>query len=102
VALHQAAQKAVDNGEPLAYCTDQERWVRGESWALMKEGRKSAIKLYDNQIEASTAAGNSGTDYYVEHRGGKAVRCSGNFCLVSAYCRQWQEELSRSSGEGAV
>lgn len=101
VALHQAARKAVDNGEPLEYCTDQERWVRGESWALMKEGRKSAIKLYDNESEATTAAGNSGSDYYVEHRSGKAIRCSGNFCLVSAYCRQWQEELSRSSGEGA-
>lgn len=100
VALHQAARKSVDSGEPLDYCTDQERWVRGESWALMKEGRKSAIKLYDNEFEAITAAENAGSVYYVEHRRGAAVRCSGNFCLVSAYCRQWQEELSRSSGEG--
>jgi hypothetical protein len=100
VALHQAAQKAVDTGEPLAYCTDQERWVRGESWALIKEGRKSAIKLYDNEAEASEAADAAGTGHSVQHRPGSATRCEGNYCLVSAWCRQWQEELGSRSGEG--
>lgn len=101
VALHQAAQKAVDTGEPLAYCTDQERWVRGESWALIKEGRKSAIKLYDNEAEASEAADAAGTGHSVQHRPGSATRCEGNYCLVSAWCRQWQEELGSRSGESS-
>lgn len=100
VLLHQAAQKAVDNGEPLVYCTDEERWVRGETWALMKEGRKSAVKLYDNKEEADgAAAGNSGS--YVEHRHGSPIRCAGNYCLVAGYCRQWQGHLVQGSGEGS-
>lgn len=102
VALHQAAQKSVDTGEPVAYCTDQERWVRGESWALMKEGRKSAVKLYDSEVEANEAlraAGECGSGHSVEHRPGSAIRCKGNYCLVSMWCRQWQEELGRSTGE---
>jgi hypothetical protein len=99
VALHQAAQKSVDTGEPVAYCTDQERWVRGESWALMKEGRKSAIKLYDNEEQAREDCSKSGGGHHVEHRRGSAVRCAGNYCLVSMWCRQWQEELGDSTGE---
>jgi hypothetical protein len=99
VGLHQAAQKAVDTGEPVAYCTDQERWVRGESWALMKEGRKSAIKLYDNEEQAREDCSKSGGGHHVEHRRGSAVRCAGNYCLVSMWCRQWQEELGDSTGE---
>jgi hypothetical protein len=107
VLLHQAAQKAVDNGEPLVYCTDEERWVRGETWALMKEGRKSAVKLYDNKEDAVSAAKELGearglnTGHYVEHRPGSPIRCSGNFCLVANYCRQWQEQLGAGLGEGA-
>lgn len=99
VLLHQAAQKAVDNGEPLVYCTDEERWVRGETWALMKEGRKSAVKLYDNEAEAVEACTQFGAGHYVDHRPGSPVRCAGNFCLVANYCRQWQEQLGASSGE---
>lgn len=107
VSKHQAAQNAVDNGEPVSYCTDQERWVRGETWALMKEGRKSAVKLYDNKEDAINAAKELGeskglsTGHYVEHRPGSPIRCAGNYCLVSNWCRQWQEELSRGAGEGA-
>ena len=101
VALHQAAQKAVDTGGDLDYCSDQERWVRGESWALMKEGRKSAVRLYDNKDEAHEAATNAGAGHSVQHRPGAAIRCAGNFCLVSSWCRQWQEELSSRSGEGS-
>lgn len=101
VLLHQGAQKAVDNGEPLIYCTDEERWLRDESWAVMKEGRKSAVKLYDNQSEAEAAIREFGAGYSVQHRAGNYVRCSGGYCLVSSFCRQWQEELGSRSGEGS-
>ena len=101
VLLHQAAQKAVDSGEPLVYCTDEERWVRGETWALMKEGRKSAVKLYDSETEANEAYTHSGNGHYIEHRRGSAIRCAGNYCLVANFCRQWQEELGAGTGPGS-
>jgi hypothetical protein len=91
VLLHQAAQKAVDSGEPLVYCTDEERWVRGETWALMKEGRKSAVKLYDSEEDGLEARSRDGS-LYLQHRPGTPVRCAGNYCLVAGYCRQWQCE----------
>lgn len=101
VILHQEAQKKVDTGDSPPYCDDKERWLRGETWALMKEGRKSAVKLYDNEAEATNAAESSGPGFSVTYRPGTATRCAGNYCLVSAYCRQWHEELGRSTGEGS-
>lgn len=101
VLLHQSAQKDVDNGKSPPYCGDKERWLRGETWALVKEGRKSAIKLYDNEVEANEAALTAGAGHRVQHRNGTYTRCSGNYCLVSRYCRQWQEELGNGAGESA-
>lgn len=101
VMAHQLAKKCVDNGEPVSYCTDQERWLRGEAWAVMKEGRKSAIRLYDRKEDAEGHHATLGGGHRVEHRSGNAVRCSGNYCLVSAWCKQWQDELVSRSGEGS-
>ena len=99
VRLHQEAIKSVDKGESLPYCTNEERWLRGETWAVMKEGRKSAIKLYEIQADAYGHAEGLGSGHYVEHRPGSPIRCAGNYCMVSAWCRQYQEELGGGSGE---
>lgn len=98
VILHQEAKKLVDKKLPLPYCTNDERWLRGETWALMKEGRKSAIKLYEQEADAETAAIAAGKGHRVEHRPGSAIRCEGNYCLVSQWCKQWQDELGNRAG----
>lgn len=89
VRLHQAAREAVDKGEPLPYCTDKERWLRNDVWAVMKKGRKSAIRLHDKESAANTDLLGRTRDHYVERRPGEPVRCSGNYCLVSKFCKQW-------------
>jgi hypothetical protein len=100
VLAHQDAKKDVDNNLSPPYCADSERWLRGETWALMKEGRKSAVKLYDNKEDAYAAAEGS-PGHSVQYRPGNPVRCSGNFCLVADYCKQYQDELGQGAGEGA-
>lgn len=103
VSLHQRNSTALDNGEAVDYCTDQERWLRGETWAVMKKGRKSAVKLFDSDsdatgfIERQEDKGN----LYVTHRGGEAIRCTGNYCGVAQWCRQYLEQSGEGSGEGA-
>lgn len=101
VGLHQQAKKNLDEGLAIPYCTDQERWLRDETWAVMKEGRKSAIKLYDNQKDADEYAAVLGKGHRVDHRDGNPIRCSGNYCLVAGWCRQWQEELGRRTRESS-
>lgn len=98
VMLHQQAKKAFDNGEPIPYCTDQERWLRGETWAVMKEGRKSAVRLYDNKEDAEELHRTLGGGHSVEHRSGNPIRCAGNYCMVAQWCRQYQEEIGNSIG----
>lgn len=101
VSAHQEAQKLVDSGGTLPYCTDQERWLRNETWAVMKEGRKSAVKLHDNKEEADSHASELGSGHSVHHRPGDYVRCAGDYCMVSRWCRQWHESLGNGSGESA-
>jgi hypothetical protein len=66
-------------------CTAEERWERRTKYALMKRGRKSALKLFDTHEEATAAASQS--DYYVEKRPGASTRCE-SYCAVSAFCGQ--------------
>lgn len=101
VNLHQQAKKLFDKGEPIPYCTNQERWLRGEVHAVMKEGRKSAIKLYEIQADAFSHADALGNGHSVEYRPGSPVRCAGNYCLVANWCRQYQEELGNIARQGA-
>lgn len=103
VALHQLAKISVDNGQPPPYCTNQERWLRDETWAVMKEGRKAAIRLHDNYKDAEDQArvlGEDGGTYTVEHRRGTPTRCAGNYCMVANWCRQYQEELGNIPSQG--
>ena len=102
VALHQRNAEALDKGEPIDYCTDQERWLRGETWAVMKKGRKSAVKLFDSATDATDFIGRQedGGALYVSHRSGEAIRCAGNYCGVSQWCRQWLDQTGSGLGEG--
>lgn len=88
VMLHQSAEKDVANKRPLVLCSDKERWHRPGVFALMKKGRKSAVKLYETREEAENGAGDD-EQFYIEERPGTDVRCEGNWCQVRQWCRQW-------------
>ena len=80
VRMHQA-----EKPEP---CTDEERWKTEDVWALMKEGRKSAVKLFDSETEARAAAESAGNGHSVVHRRGEYRRCA-DYCSVSHGCPVW-------------
>lgn len=63
-------------------CTEEERWARPSKWALMKKGGKRAVKLYDNEEEATNAAGK---DMFVQFRAGEDIRCD-SYCSVNKFC----------------
>lgn len=79
----EAAQKMSD--DEIEACTAEERWADAEKWALMKNGRKTAVKLYDNQQEAAAAAGEQGNSYYVEHRPAVSKKCD-DYCNACKWC----------------
>ena len=75
----------------LPECTDEERWLRGEKYAVRKEGRKTAVRVFDLEEEAETfiSALKDNSKHYVEHRRGVNMRCE-SYCDVAEYCFQYQ------------
>ena len=66
-------------------CTDEERWMTPEKWAIKKPNAKRATKLFDKKpmyIDPGMV---------LEHRPGKANRCE-DYCNVKNFCPQWSKE----------
>ncbi len=84
VELH---QKAMSGTYPQ--CTNEERWARPDSWAVMKAGAKKAYRVFEEQALAHPmAAGMPG--YEVVHRPGENIRCA-RYCPVMQFCEQAKE-----------
>lgn len=92
VFLHQINSIALDKGEPIEHCTDEERWLRGVKYAVMKKGRKSAVKLFDKEEDANGWIEQQDDAFTIEHRPGEPVRCAGNYCGVAQWCKQFIAE----------
>lgn len=84
--LHQRARDA----ETLPECTDDERWKKPDVYAVMKEGRKSAVKLHADKPSADAHAEKAGKGHYVEHRPSEATRCK-HYCTARPFCTQADE-----------
>ena len=78
-------------------CTPEERWEKPAKWALMKKGRKRAVKLYDAEIDAIAAA-DGASEMKVEHRLGENVRCL-HYCPVVSYCDFGREQVREAAGQ---
>lgn len=89
VILHQQARIS------LPECTPEDRWARPDVWAVMKAGRKSAVKLHSSEAEAKAHAGFDRT-LSVVLRPGASVRCQ-SYCPVSKFCTQYQSSLTSSA-----
>ncbi len=98
VRIHQEAAAAASIGHDLPPCTDDERWIREEKWAVKKHGAKRALKVFDTEAEARAYRGDV-VDMVIEHRPGEPIRCTGNYCGVNQYCEQYQSWLANQGGE---
>jgi hypothetical protein len=90
--MHRAAKQAQEFGEDLQACTDEERWMSETIYAVKREGRKTAIRVFKSIEEANELAEKE--KGYVEERKGEPKRCTGDFCGVSKWCKQYQGELN--------
>lgn len=74
----------------LPECTDEETWNSGDTYAVMKRGRKSAIRLLPDQELAQDLADSLGAGHSVVHRKGEPKRCF-SYCSVAKHCSQFQK-----------
>lgn len=95
VRLHREAEALPDNELPL--CSQRERWVRDQSYALIPTGGVRAKKVYDTLEEALEGFRQLKPSlqevYEIQTRGGTSIRCVA-WCPVAPFCNQWQAEKS--------
>ena len=79
------ADKLPDDELPV--CTAEERWNSGDRYAVMRKGRKTALRVLDNQAEAQDWLKTNGGDY-IETRPGEDRKCR-DYCSANAFCNYW-------------
>ncbi len=88
--MHRHSKMQADFGEALPECSPEERWMSETTYAVKREGRKTAIRVFKTMQEATELAEKE--KGYVETRLGEPKRCTGNYCGVAQWCDQYQAE----------
>lgn len=91
IALHEAAKKS------LPECSKSERWARDDVYAVMREGRKTAIRLFPTKDEAEARAETE--KGYVQFRPGENIRCN-DYCAAAKFCTQFQSLKAKEVNDG--
>jgi len=86
VRQFEVAETLVD--EKLTPCTKEERWESPAKYAVMKTGRKTAIKLFDTKEEAEKNMVSIGGTY-VEERKAESKKCH-DYCNCKEFCPFWK------------
>ena len=91
VEKHKNARDVYEISGSLPDCTPEEMWESGGGWAVMKPGRKSAVKLFSSEEQAKIFI-NGDPDLYIETRPVSRMRCD-SYCAASSVCEQHQQWL---------
>jgi len=81
--------------DELPYCTPDDMWESPNKYAVMKDGRKSALRVFDDFDDATEFLDKKpkrlkDTEIYIEYRQGRRVRCH-DYCNVSPFCNQYKD-----------
>lgn len=88
----------------LTLCSEEDMWQRPDVYAMMKKGRKTAVKLFPTLSEAEAWHSNScdynatndtkdcdcRKEHYIVTRTGDRVRCR-DYCSCSKFCNIYKE-----------
>ena len=89
VKLFQSYEHVPDDQLPM--CTEKERWQSLDRYALMKEGRKSAIKVCDSQEEAERLLAEKYKKAdHIEFRKGVDKKCQ-DYCSCAPFCDYYKK-----------
>ena len=99
--LEEQVRKHIDGKLNLPLCTEEEQWAKPTVYAVMKEGRKSALSLCMTQDQANKEKEGLGHEHgvnkvYIEVRPGEKTKCE-SYCSVKKFCSQYAgEQLTKS------
>ena len=81
------AEKLPDDELPL--CTPEERFNNGDKFAVMRKGRKTALRVLDSMEDAKYWMAANGGDY-IETRKGEDKKCM-DYCSACEFCNYYKE-----------
>lgn len=88
IKLHQDAKH---NGD-APVCSPEERWNKPDTYAIMKDGRKSAVRLLASMEDAKQWLSDNnmkeGKGCSIVLRKGEDTRCA-HYCAVNQFCSHW-------------
>lgn len=80
--INAAYKQGDDDIEP---CTPDERWETAPKYAVMKEGRKTAVKVFDTKEEAELMLSSLDDKHWLQERKGECKRCL-DYCPCKDFC----------------
>jgi hypothetical protein len=79
--------------DELPLCTPEERYNSGDKYAVMKKGRKTALRVLDSMEEAEKWMEDNGGDE-IEVRPGEDKKCI-DYCSVCEFCNYYREKVKQ-------
>lgn len=70
----------------LMPCSPEQRWHKPDKWAVMKDGRKRAVRVFEDEgqaVEKLRELGEKG--HHIEYRRGEDTKCEA-YCPVAEFC----------------
>lgn len=79
--------------DELPLCTPEERYNSGDKYAVMKKGRKTALRVLDSMEEAEKWMADNGGDE-IEVRPGEDKKCL-DYCSACEFCNYYREKVKQ-------
>ena len=83
--------------DEIAPCSEEERWATATKYAVMKDGRKTALKVCDTMSDAQTYMRDVGGDR-IDVRPGESKRCA-DYCPCAQFCSFYHECVEQKTEE---
>lgn len=82
-------------------CSPSERWQSETTYAVKKEGRKTAVRVLNDKELADKLVESLGNGHYVEIREGVSGRCAG-YCGCCEFCNFYHENVKSAEVENVA
>jgi hypothetical protein len=87
--------------DTIPECSEKERWASEDTFAVMKEGRKSAVRVFVEPVSAeSFLSEQTGGKYYIEKRPGESKKCL-EYCGCCDFCNFYYT-LKKGENDGSI
>lgn len=79
--------------DEIPICSKENRWATDDKFAVMKKGRKSAMRVLNSKEEAEDWMKNNGGEF-IQERPAESRKCV-DYCSCCEFCNFWRENYGQ-------